>query len=167
LEPLYGAPITHIDLGTFSMCNLDDDVLYTLSSAFPSLESLFLGVHSYWTDPPRASLAGLSVVLRNCRGLKELGLVFSCSIGALNFSLLPVNYSITTLHVGVSPPYNPSVVSAFLARALPCLEKIRIERYYNSSSTLRNYVAFDRLHRESSWAAILAKMAQNKKDALR
>ncbi|KAG0692153.1 hypothetical protein DFH29DRAFT_1009250 [Suillus ampliporus] len=146
LEPPYGILITHIDLGCFSMCNLDDDTLYTLSSTFPSLESLFLGVHSYLSDPPRASLAGLSAVLHNCRGLKELGLVFSCSVGALDFSLLPVNSSITTLHVGVSPSYNPSVVSAFLARALPCLEKICIETYYKSSSTLHNYVASDHLH---------------------
>ncbi|KAG1875692.1 hypothetical protein F4604DRAFT_1924755 [Suillus subluteus] len=166
LEPLYSVPITHINLGCFSMCNLDNNALHALSFTFPRLELILLGIHCYWLDPPRALLAGLSAVLCNCPALKELGLVFSCSMGALDFSLLPVNSLITTLHIGISPPYNPSIVSAFLARALPCLKKICIETYYNFSSTLHNYVVSDRLHRESSWCAIMAKMAKYKKDAL-
>ncbi|KAG2136429.1 hypothetical protein DEU56DRAFT_947113 [Suillus clintonianus] len=158
LEPLYGVPLTHIDLASFSMCTLDDNTLRALSSAFPCLESLFLGTRRYWTDPPRASLSGLSTVLLNCPSLKELGLVFSCSLGALDFSFLAVNTSITTLHVGVSPPYNPNAVSAFLARSLPRLKKIRIEPGDKYIISTRNYVSADRSHRESGWRAILAKI---------
>jgi len=157
LQPFYGVPFTHIDLGFFSMCTLDDDALDNLSAAMPNLESLILGTRGYWSAPPRASLAGISSVLRNCRGLKQLGLVFNCSIGALDFGLLPVNKAITALSVGVSSPNNPHLTSIFLSRALPNLTSVRIECLDPELvSKIPKYLA-DRFERAEWWRGVRLK----------
>jgi hypothetical protein len=114
-------------LGSFNMCRLDDDDLHMLSNTMPQLRKLTLSSLYYWTTPPRASLAGVATVLRNCHALTQLGLVFSCSLGRLDFDMLPVNKCITSLNVGISPPYNRYAVAHFLFRALPNLCRTHVE----------------------------------------
>ncbi|KAG1758050.1 hypothetical protein EDB19DRAFT_1901553 [Suillus lakei] len=150
LQPLYRLLLTHVDLASFNMCYLDDDDLYVLSDAMPQLQSLFLGTLSYWKTPPRASLSGVATVLRNCPVLIGLGLVFSCSLGQLDFEFLPVNRSITILNVRVSPPYNNHAVAYFLSRSLPNLcrtyiepRQLRVHQY--------NHILHDRLLHFKGW----------------
>jgi hypothetical protein len=155
LEPLYPFLLTHVCLGSFNTCHLDDDDLHMLSDAMPQLEKLSLGTSCYWTTPPRASLAGVAAVLRNCRALTQLGLVFSCSLGRLDFDILPVNKCITSLNVGISPPYNHYAVAHFLSRALPNLCRTHIE-YLDLALSRHNHILADRVLRIKGWHNILA-----------
>ncbi|KAG1785182.1 uncharacterized protein HD556DRAFT_1450934 [Suillus plorans] len=154
LQPLFQVLLTHIDLSCFNMCLLDDDDLFDLSVSLPQIESLFLGCSRYFPTPPRASLVGVSHLILHCRALRELGLVFSCSLGTMDLDLLPRNKWINTLTVGVSPPYNDVAVAAFLGRSLPSVNTIHVEDY---DSLLRpaNYILYDRLKRVERWQNIL------------
>jgi hypothetical protein len=146
--------LTHIDLGCFNTCLLDDDDLLHLALSLPRTESLFLGCSRYFPTPPRASLVGVSHLILHCSSLKELGLVFSCSLGTMDLNLLSRNKSINTLTVGVSPPYNDVAVAAFLGRSLPSVNTIHVEEY-DSSLRPANYILYDRLKRVERWQDIL------------
>jgi hypothetical protein len=154
LRPLFQVLLTHIDLGCFNTCLLDDDDLLHLALSLPRTESLFLGCSRYFPTPPRASLVGVSHLILHCSSLKELGLVFSCSLGTMDLNLLSRNKSINTLTVGVSPPYNDVAVAAFLGRSLPSVNTIHVEEY-DSSLRPANYILYDRLKRVERWQDIL------------
>ncbi|KAG2108247.1 uncharacterized protein F5147DRAFT_773831 [Suillus discolor] len=154
VTPLYPFSLTHIDLGCFNMCTLDDDNLLSLSLASPQIESLFLGCFCCWSTPPRASLASVSSLLLHCRVLTNLGLVFNCSLGALDLNLLPINKLINTLTVGVTPPYNDVALATFFACSLPNLTDVYLESS-NSNIFEPHYISHDRFLQVKYWQNIL------------
>lgn len=155
LHGLISMNLTHVEFKDFSMCDMDDQDLHTLSSAMPNIETLILGTGRYWTSPPRASLKGVTFVLEHCRALKELGIVFNCSLGGINLMILPVNRSIRTLQVGISPPYHPNTVALFFSRSLPNLITIEVEPWLEQAMGRRDDIKLDRFERMRGWDKVL------------
>jgi hypothetical protein len=140
LEPLYPFLLTDVHLGTFNMCHLANDDLHSLSFTMPQLSEV-----GPWY---------FAAILHNCPALKQLGLAFSCSLGTLDFDILPINKCITSFNIGISPLYNHYAVAHFLSSSLPNLCRIHVE-YIDLALTQHNHILADQLLHVKGWQNIL------------
>jgi len=122
--------LTVVDLHWICSSAIDDAMVQKMAQSWPLLEEFYLGTFACWLIPPSLTFTGLVHLIRHCRHLRKISMVFhACSIyrNSEPFSDTIPNEKITSICVGSSPIDDPITVACQLHILLPNLHSVEYE----------------------------------------
>lgn len=128
IRPLLGyRNLSNVHLQPPRMFSAGDGDFRRMADAWPDLQSLRLG---HTTDGlPACTLSGLIPLAQYAPRLRTLSIMVDATTTAIRddtLSSFPVQESLVTLDVQLSPISAPADVAEFLSRLFPCLREIKV-----------------------------------------